>query len=56
MEEDQLQNLANIPFEDLRAEFVDSVYKLRKKVLNNVKPKSLKGKTLNGEMFVNIIK
>ena len=55
-DEDQLQNLANIPFEELRPEFVESVYKLRKKVLNSVRPKSLKGIDLNGEMFVNIIK
>lgn len=54
--EAMLQNLENIPFEDLRPEFVDSVFKLRRKVLTRVKPKSLKGKNLNGEMFVEIIK
>ena len=54
--EELLQNLENIPFENLRPEFVNSVYKLRSKVLSRVKPKSLKGNNLNGEMFVNIIK
>ncbi len=54
--EELLQNLENIPFEQLRPEFVNSVCNLRKKVLGGVKPKSLKGKNLNGEMFVNIIK
>ena len=56
MGEEQLQSLEKVSLENLRPEFVDAVFKLRKKVLNKVKPKSLKGKNLNGEMFVNIIK
>jgi hypothetical protein len=54
--EDQLQNLINIPMESLRPEFVDQVYSLRKKVLNRVKPKKINGKNLNGTMFWNLTK
>jgi len=54
--EDQLQNLINIPMEELRPEFVDQVYALRKKVLNRVKPKKINGKNLNGTMFWNLVK
>ena len=41
--------------EDLRPEFVDQVYSLRKKVLNRVKPKKLNGKMLTGTMFWNLL-
>lgn len=54
--EDQLQNLINIPMDKLRPEFVDQVYTLRKKVLNRVKPKKINGKNLNGTMFWNLVK
>ena len=42
--------------EELRPEFVDQVYSLRKKVLNRVKPKKINGKNLNGTMFWNLVK
>ena len=54
--EDKLQNLINIPLNELRPEFVDQVYILRKKVLNRIKPKKINGKTLNGTMFWNLMK
>lgn len=47
--------MINIPMEDLRPEFVDQVYSLRKKVLNRVKPKKLNGKLLTGTMFWNLL-
>lgn len=42
--------------ENLRAEFVEQVYTLRKKVLNRIKPKQLNSKPLNGEMLFNLAK
>ena len=53
--EDKLQNLINIPMEELRPEFVDQVMILRKKVLNRVKPKKINGKPLNGTMLWNLV-
>ena len=54
--EDQLQNLADIPLENLRPEFVEQVHGLRRKVMNRVKVKSLNGKPLSGEMLFNLAK
>ena len=54
--EDQLQNLADIPLDDLRPEFVEQVHTLRRKVLHRIKPKQLNSKPLNGEMLFNLAK
>lgn len=54
--EDALQNLINIPMKDLRPEFVDQVHILRRKVLQRIKPKTINGKNLNGDMFWNLCK
>ena len=54
--EDQLQNLADIPLENLRPEFVEQVHGLRRKVMNRVKVKTLNGKPLSGEMLFNLAK
>ena len=40
---------------ELRAEFVDQVTQLRRKVLNRMKPKMLNGKILTGEMLFGVI-
>ena len=40
---------------ELRAEFVDQVTQLRRKVLNRMKPKMLNGKVLTGEMLFGVI-
>ena len=37
--EDQLQNLADIPLDNLRPEFVEQVHTLRRKVMNRIKAK-----------------
>jgi hypothetical protein len=37
--EEALQNLINIPCEELRPEFVEQIHTVRRKVLNRVKPK-----------------
>jgi len=38
----------------LRPEFVDQVQQLRRKVINRIKPKSINGRKLNGEMLYNL--
>jgi hypothetical protein len=40
--------------DDLRADFVEQVMQLRRKVINRVKPKMLNGKKLNGSMLANL--
>ena len=54
--ENQLQNLEDLPPEKLRPEFLEQIIGLRKKVLGRVKVKTLNGKPLNGEMYLNLIK
>lgn len=54
-EEDQLQNLEKMELDELRAEFVEQVMQLRRKVLNRVKPKTLNGQPLNGEMLFDLL-
>lgn len=54
--EGQLQNLADIPLENLRPEFVEQVHTLRRKVMHRIKPKQLNNKPLNGEMLYNLAK
>lgn len=46
--EDNLQNLAEMELDELRADFVEQVMQLRRKVINRVKPKMLNGKKLSG--------
>ena len=54
--EGQLQNLEDLPNEKLRPEFLDQILQLRKKILDRVKIKTLNGKALNSEMYLNLIK
>lgn len=54
-EEGNLQNLEKMDTSKLRKEFIDEVNKLRKTVLNSIKPKKLNGQMLNGEMFLNLL-
>ena len=53
--EEKLQNLINIPMDELRSEFVEQVLNVRRKVLQRVKPKKINGKPLNGMMFWNLM-
>lgn len=39
--EDELQNLERMELDELRAEFVEQVMHLRRKVINKVKPKTI---------------
>ena len=54
--ENKLQNLEDLPPEQLRPEFLEQIIGLRKKVLGRVKVKTLNGKPLNGEMYLNLVK
>jgi len=54
--EKDLQKLDELPDEQLRAEFVDQLKKVRRKILRSIKPKTLNGRTLNGHMLLEIIK
>lgn len=52
--EEDLQNLENTKLSELRSEFVEQVVQLRRKVINRIKPKTLNGKMLTGEMLCNL--
>jgi hypothetical protein len=52
--EDNLQCLEEMELGDLRAEFVEQVMQLRRKVLNRIKPKQLNGKNLSGPMLATL--
>ena len=54
-DESKLQELESMELSELRAEFVDQVTQLRRKVLNRMKPKMLNGKVLTGEMLFGVI-
>ena len=54
--ENKLQNLEDLPPEQLRPEFLEQIIGLRKKVLGRVRVKTLNGKPLNGEMYLNLVK
>jgi len=52
--EENLQNLVNMELDELRADFVEQVMTLRRKVINRVKPKMLNGKKLTGPMLAHL--
>jgi len=53
--EEDLQNLDKMEFDELRPEFFEQVISLRKRVLGRVKPKMVGGKALNGNMFSSLL-
>lgn len=52
--EENLQNLANMDLDELRADFVEQVMQLRRKVINRIKPKMLNGRKLTGSMLATL--
>ena len=54
--ETKLLNLEDLPPEQLRPEFLEQIITLRKKVLGRLKVKTLNGKPLNGEMYLNLVR
>ncbi|GMF18316.1 unnamed protein product [Phytophthora fragariaefolia] len=53
-DEQQLRNLPQVPYDELRDEFRSSFETLRKRLFGKAKPKTMFGKPLNGAMFVNL--
>lgn len=52
--EENLQKLAEMDLDELRADFVEQVMQLRRKVINRIKPKMLNGKRLTGTMLATL--
>ena len=42
-------------FDDLRPEFVSQVLNFRKRVIGSMKPKTLHGQKLNGELYLSML-
>ena len=55
VDENKLQDLDGIPFEELRHDFIEQVIQFRKRVTQGLKIKTLNGKQLNGEMYCNMM-
>lgn len=53
-EETDLQALQSLPDESLRPEFIEAKKKLRAKIFKRVKPKTLNGKFITGEMLLEL--
>jgi hypothetical protein len=53
--ENKLNNLNEIPLESLRAEFQQGVTNIRRKILTNMKPKTIHGKNINGQILAGLI-
>lgn len=53
-EETDLQALQSLPDDILRPEFVAAAKKLRSKIFKKVKPKTLNGKFITGEMLLEL--
>jgi len=53
-EEVNLQNLINIPDEDLRSDFVDGIKMIKEIVNNKIECKAIYNHKLNGQQFVYI--
>ena len=53
--EENLQNLDKVGLDQLRPEFSRQVISLRRQILNNIKPKAINNKNLNGNMYIELI-
>jgi hypothetical protein len=53
-DEEELQNLAQLPLDQLRPDFVDKVKKIRTKILSEMKTKKLNGRCLTGAMIARL--
>jgi hypothetical protein len=54
-DETKLQDLASIPSEKLRPDFMEAIIHLRKKIASKIKPKTFNKKVLTGDMYLNMI-
>lgn len=55
LKEGDLQNLDKMEMTRLRPEFYEQVMRLRKNILEKMRPKMLNGKNLSGEMYVGLM-
>lgn len=55
IDENKLQELANMDNDDLRGEFVSQVLNLRKRVTHQMKPKTLNGQKLSGDLYYSML-
>jgi len=55
LKEGDLQNLDKMDMMKLRPEFYEQVMSLRKKILEKMKPKTLNGKNLSGDMYIGLM-
>ena len=55
LDEQNLQKLETVDFDQLRPEFVEQMMTLRKHILTKIKPKQIDGKKLDGQMFLGLI-
>ena len=56
VDEDELQNLDKVPYENLREKFRNDAEAFAKKILGKVKPKLVFGQSINGHAFLNLVK
>ena len=53
-DERMLQNLTSVPEDMVREEFTNQIDYLRAKALKKVRPKTIKGKPINGPMLIQL--
>jgi hypothetical protein len=53
--EEKLQDLDKMSFDDLRPEFVNQVIGFRKRVISRMKPKTLNGQKLDGQLYLSML-
>lgn len=53
--EEKLQDLDKMSFDDLRPEFVNQVIGFRKRVIGRMKPKTLNGQKLDGQLYLSML-
>lgn len=54
-DDNKLQHLNEVPIESLRAEFQQGITNIRRKILTNMRPKTIHGKNINGQILANLI-
>ena len=54
--EKELQHLNHLSEQDLRPKFIEQIKSVKRRIFNNVKPKILNGKILNGSMLLELWK
>lgn len=55
VDEQKLQNLDKMDYDELRPEFVHQAMSFRKRILSSVKVKSLQNQKLNGDLYCSMV-